>query len=273
MHASGRPKVRNAGRKRYFPDPFGFYTEGERAEVFVRFLTFFAFFLLCAGLGWGQANPQRADNTKPAAQPEATASEHPASKLMIPAGTRIPLSLVQAISTKNARQGDPVYASTSFPVTIAGRMVIPAGTYVQGVIDRVHRPGRVKGKAEILMHFTSLVFPNGYTVVMPAGVENVPGAEHEKVKGQEGTIQGEGNKGEKVKTAAGTAATGAIIGAASSGTGKGALIGGGVGGAAGLAIAMLSRGPDVRLLPGTSIEMIIQRPLTLDATRVHAPAE
>ena len=76
-----------------------------------------------------------------------------------------------------------------------------------------------------------------------------------------------------MKTAAGTAATGAIIGAASSGTGKGALIGGGVGGAAGLAIAMLSRGPDVRLLPGTSIEMIIQRPLTLDATRVHAPAE
>src|SRR5579862_7839490 len=251
-----------------FPCHLGSILEGERAEVFVRFLTFV---LLCAALGWAQANPQRADNTNPAAQPETT--EHPASKLMIPAGTRIPLSLVQAISTKNARQGDPVYASTSFPVTIAGRMVIPAGTYVQGVIDRVHRPGRVKGKAEILMHFTSLVFPNGYTVVMPAGVENVPGAEHEKVKGQEGTIQGEGNKGEKVKTAAGTAATGAIIGAASSGTGKGALIGGGVGGAAGLAIAMLSRGPDVRLLPGTSIEMIIQRPLTLDATRVHAPAE
>jgi type IV secretion system protein VirB10 len=131
----------------------------------------------------------------------------------------------------------------------------------------------VKGKAEILMHFTSLVFPNGYTVVMPAGIENVPGAEHEKVKGQEGTIQGEGNRGEKVKTAAGTAATGAVIGAATTGSGKGAGIGGGIGGAAGLAIAMLSRGPDVRLLPGTSLEMVIQRPLTIDATRVHAPAE
>ena len=236
----------------------------------MRILTFV---LLCAALGWAQVNPQTADNTKPANPPDQTTSERPAKTLTVPTGTKIPLSLKQAISTKNARQGDPVYAETAFPVAIGGRMVIPAGTYVQGVIDRVRRAGHVKGKAEILMHFTSLVFPNGYTVVMPAGVENVPGAEHEKVKGQEGTIQGEGNKGEKVKTAAGTAATGAIIGAASTGSGKGAAIGGGIGGAAGLAIAMLSRGPDVLLRPGTSIEMIIQRPLALDATRVHAPAE
>jgi len=233
----------------------------------------FTFVLLCAALGWAQANPA----TQAAGTGSSTAatpnSEQRTKTITVPSGTKIPLSLKQAISTKNARQGDPVYAETAFPVAIGGHMVIPAGTYVQGVIDRVHRPGRVKGKAEILMHFTSLVFPNGYTVVMPAGVENVPGAEQEKVKDQEGTIQGGGNKGEKVKTAAGTAATGAVIGAASSGTGKGALIGGGIGGAAGLAIAMLSRGPDVRLMPGTSLEMIIQRPLTLDSARVHAPTE
>jgi type IV secretion system protein VirB10 len=235
----------------------------------VRFLTFV---FLCAAAVWAQANPEAAKSAPPAAA-NPSATEQPAKTLTVPVGTKVPLSLKQAISTKNARQGDPVYAETAFPVAIGGRMVIPAGTYVQGVIDRVHRPGRVKGKAEILMHFTSLVFPNGYTVVMPAGIENVPGAEHEKVKGQEGTIQGEGNRGEKVKTAAGTAATGAVIGAATTGSGKGAGIGGGIGGAAGLAIAMLSRGPDVRLLPGTSLEMVIQRPLTIDATRVHAPAE
>src|SRR5512146_876141 len=246
----------------------GFILVAYRREVFVRLLTFV---LLSAALGWAQANSQTAKSAPAASTPAA--SEQPAKTLTVPTGTKIPLSLKQAISTKNARQGDPVYAETAFPVAIGGRMVIPAGTYVQGVIDRVQRPGRVKGKAEILMHFTSLVFPNGYTVVMPAGVENVPGAEHEKVKGQEGTIQGEGNKGEKAKTAAGTAATGAIIGAAGTGTGRGALLGGAIGGAAGLAVAMLSRGADVRLLPGTSIEMVIQRPLTLDASRVHAKAE
>lgn len=228
-----------------------------------------AFVLLCAALSWAQANSQPNNASATA----SASSAQPAKTLTVPTGTKIPLSLKQGISTKNARQGDPVYAVTSFPVTIGGRMVIPAGTYVQGTVDSVHRGGHLKGKAEILMHFTSLVFPNGYTVVMPAGVENVPGAEHEKMKGKEGTIQEEGNKGEKAKTAAGAAATGGLIGAATTGSAKGALIGGGIGGAAGLAIAMLSRGNDIQLQAGSSIEMIIQRPLTLDAARVHAPAE
>lgn len=233
-------------------------------EVSVRFLTFF---FLCAALGWAQANSAKSTST-----PDASAAEEMAKALTVPSGTRIPLSLKQGISTKNARQGDPVYAVTTFPVVIGGRMVIPAGTYVQGVIDRVRRGGHVKGKPEILMHFTSLVFPNGYTVLMPAGVENVPGAEHEKIKGKEGAIQGEGNKADKIKTAAGAGATGAVIGAATTGSGKGALIGGGIGGAAGMAIAMLSRS-DVQLRPGTSIEMVLQRSLQLDAARVHAPAQ
>lgn len=231
----------------------------------MRFLTFF---FLSATLGWAQAN-----SAKPTSAPDSSSAAQVAKTLTVPAGTKIPLSLKQGISTKNARQGDPVYAATSFPVAIGGRMMIPAGTYVQGVIDRVRRGGHLKGKAEILMHFTSLVFPNGYTVVMPAGVENVPGAEHEKIKGKEGTIQEEGNKADKIKTAAGGAATGAVIGAATTGTGKGALLGGGIGGVAGMAIAMLSRGNDVQLRPGSSIEMVLQRSLTLDAARVHGPAQ
>jgi len=36
----------------------------------------------------------------------------------------------------------------------------------------------------------------------------------------------------------------------------------------GAAIALLSRGNDVRLEPGTSLEMIIQREVPLDASRV-----
>jgi hypothetical protein len=200
-----------------------------------------------------------------AAQP-ATASDKAAP--LIPAGTRVPLALKQAISTKNAKQGDPVYAATNFPVALNGRMLIPAGTYVQGVIDHVKRAGRVHGKAEILMHFTSMIYPTGYTVMLPGAVEGVPGAEHQKTKGQEGTIQQEGQTKEKIGTVASTAGTGAVIGAVSGG-GKGALIGSGAGGAAGLAIAMLTRGNDVRLEPGTGIEMIFQRPLTLDAARVE----
>jgi hypothetical protein len=191
-----------------------------------------------------------------------------APPVTIPAGTKVPLALKQAISTKSARQGDPVYAVTNFPLALDGKMMIPAGTYVQGVIDHIKRAGRVHGKAEILMHFNTLVYPTGYTVMLPGTVDNMPGAEHQKVKCQEGTIQQEGQTKEKIGTAASTAATGAVIGGVSGG-GKGALIGSGIGGAAGMAIAMLTRGNDVRLEPGTGIEMVFQRALALDPARVE----
>jgi len=231
--------------------------------------------ILLTALAWGQAPNRPASGDSKESAPALTAkpdtgSDRPAA-LVVPAGTKIPLSLKQAISTKTARQGDPVYAETAFPVAMNGRMLIPAGTYVQGTIDRVRRPGRVKGKAELLMHFTTLIFPNGYTLLMPASVDRLPGAAHEKTKGEEGTIQEDGQTGQKIGTAASTAATGAVVGGLSSG-GKGALIGSGIGGAAGLAIAMLTRGNDVRLEPGTSIEMIMQRELPLDPVRSHAPA-
>ncbi len=197
--------------------------------------------------------------------------EKPASKtapIVLPAGTKVPLRLTQAISTKNARAGDNVYAETTFPITVDNRMAIPPGTYVQGRITSVQRAGRVKGRAELQIHFTSLIFPSGYTLMLPGTVEQVPGAEHAAVKDKEGTIQAEGKGG---KTAASTAeygATGAVVGGLSRG-GKGALIGGGIGAAAGLAIATLTRNTEVRMEPGTTLEMILQRPLELDQAKLR----
>jgi len=190
-----------------------------------------------------------------------------AEPLTIPAGTRVPLSLKQAISTKTAKEGDAVYAETTFPFALNDRIIIPSGTYVQGKISHLKRGGRVKGRAEILIHFTSMIYPSGYTVMLPGSVENVPGAEKSTVKGSEGTVQQDRDTGKKVGTVASTATTGAIIGGLSGG-GKGAGIGAGVGGVAGLAVAMLTRGSDVRLEPGTSIEMEIQRDVPVDASRL-----
>ena len=57
-----------------------------------------------------------AAQTASEASPAATTTS--ASTLTIPAGTRVPLSLKQAISTKTAREGDPVYAETTFPYVV-----------------------------------------------------------------------------------------------------------------------------------------------------------
>src|SRR5690242_8002487 len=72
------------------------------------------------------------------------------TSVTVPAGTKLLLSLKSAVNTKTAHPGDGVYLETTFPITANNRIVIPAGTYVQGVIDNVKRPGRVKGRAEVL---------------------------------------------------------------------------------------------------------------------------
>jgi hypothetical protein len=204
----------------------------------------------------------------------AAVTARPASSatLIIPSGTKVPLALKQAISTRNAKEGDPVYCETTFPFVVDDRIVIPAGTYVQGKISRVQRPGRIKGRAELLMHFTSMIYPSGYTVMLPGSLENIPGADKTSMKGPEGTVRQDSDKGKDIGTVATTASTGAVIGGLSGG-GKGAGIGAAAGGLTGLAIAMISRGSDVKLEPGTSIEMIIQREVTVDANRVTSRRE
>ena len=189
------------------------------------------------------------------------------SQLTIPSGTKVPLVLKQSVSTKNAREGDAVYAVTTFPVVINDRIVVPAGTYVQGRISNVKRAGHVKGRAEVLMHFSTLIYPSGYTVVLPGAVENVPGAEKTSMKDEEGTIRQDSQTGEKARTIATAAGTGAVIGGLSEGA-KGGLIGAGVGGAVGTAIGLFNRGNDVRMDAGTTLEMVIQREVPLDATRI-----
>jgi type IV secretion system protein VirB10 len=198
----------------------------------------------------------------------AQAADSNKSSTVIPAGTKVALALKQAISTKTAKEGDAVYAQTNFPVVIDERILIPAGTYVQGKISHIQRGGHVKGRAELLIHFTSLIYPSGYTVMLPGAVENLPGAEHATTRGSEGKIQQDSDTGKKAETVAKTAGTGAAIGGLGTGTWKGAGIGGGIGAGVGAAIGLLSRGGDVRLEPGTSVEMVIQRDVPVDATRL-----
>jgi type IV secretion system protein VirB10 len=228
--------------------------------------TFMRTWLLTTCLAAIAASAQSAPNPTPAANNVPV----PPIQLSIPAGTRVPIALKQAISTKGNQEGDAVYAETTFPVVAPdGRVLIPAGTYVQGRISHVKRGGRIKGKAEVLMHFTTLIYPSGYTVLLPGSVERAPGVDKSSVKDEEGTIKSDSQTGEKVGAIATGAGSGAVIGGVTNG-GKGALIGAGVGGAVGTAIAMLTRGNDIKMDAGTTLEMVIQRDVPVDAAQVPA---
>ena len=219
--------------------------------------------LFLASVAAAQSSP----SAKPNAATATAATPNAASELTIPAGTKVPVELKHAVSSKGTHEGDGVYAETTFPVVADGRVLIPAGTYVQGRISHIQRGGRIKGRAEVLMHFTTLIYPSGYTVLLPGAVENAPGVDKTSVKDAEGTIRSDSQAGEKAATVATTAGTGAVVGGLSNG-GKGALIGAGVGGAVGTAIALLTRGNDVKLDAGTTLEIVIQRDVPLDASRV-----
>ena len=225
----------------------------------------FAVFLIPAVVSPAQDQPQLVPRNQ---IPQQQSNVDPSLEYSVPAGTKVPLTLTQGITSKTAKEGDPVYAQTAFPITQNNRIVIPAGSYVQGVVRRVVRPGRVKGRAELQMSFTSMIFPNGYTVLLPATVQGVPGSQNVDTKGSEGTIQGQGSKGKDAATIAKTAGAGAGIGAIS-GSGKGAGIGAAAGSALGIATVLLTRGPEIQLDPGSSVEMILERDLTLEGTMLR----
>ena len=197
---------------------------------------------------------------------EAQQAQEMGQKYVVPARTRVPLVLVNSVSTKTAEVGDRVYLQTSFPVAAGGRIVIPEGSYVTGTITQVKRPGRIKGRGEMYIRFDSLMLRNGVMRDFRGTVSATDGSQPD-IAEKEGTIQSEGTKGRDAATVAGAAAqgtiTGAVIGAAADGEAAyGAMAGAGLGAAAGMIGVLLTRGSEVMLLRGASLEMQLDRDLT-----------
>lgn len=188
-------------------------------------------------------------------------------QITVPADTEILLQLKNAIDTKNARAGDGVYCQTTFPVVVDNVIVIPAGAYVKGEISKVQRAGRFSGRAEILFHFNTVIFPSGYTVEMPGNLHGDPGTTKAKIADDEGTVKTDGHdKAKQLPNVGRDAEYGSIGGVIAGGNLNAARIGGGLGAVAGLASVLLTRGSDVRIEPGVALTMRLQRPLVVDVT-------
>jgi hypothetical protein len=95
--------------------------------------------------------------------------------LTLPAGTKIQLAVTLPVWTKSVKLGADVYSLTAFPTAIDNQIAIPAGTYAQGVIDAMTLPNWHSPHAAFQMHFTKLIFANGYTVQLPPGTAIIDG--------------------------------------------------------------------------------------------------
>ena len=204
--------------------------------------------------------------TQPAAPTQPTTPTQPIM-LTVPSGTKLPLVMHNSLTTRNAQPGDPIYLETLFPIVLNNKILIPAGSYVQGEVTSAKRPGKVKGTGEIMIRLNTLILPNGYTVSFAAVPSNAGTGGNERTD-SEGKIHGDTDKSTDVGTILKGTAIGAGIGGIASRSAGGTGIGAGVGMAVALASVLLTRGPELELPRGTTLDVVLDRTLYLDASYI-----
>lgn len=197
----------------------------------------------------------------------------PVAQFVIPANTTVPLELRNIINSRTAWVGQPIYCITIHPVTISNRIVIPVGSYVRGHITRVVRPGRVKGTAQIGLRFDVITLPDGLTKPVRASLSGFAVAGNEEYNPREEMIRGEATKGKDfeavAKSAGDWAGTGAFAGLSSGESLLGVTVGGSTGAMVRLIGVLASRGKDIVLLPGTSLDLSLESPLNYGEDEVE----
>jgi hypothetical protein len=183
----------------------------------------------------------------------------------IPQGAHVLLRMENSLNTRTAHEGDFVYLQTAIPIANAGAIAVPAGSYVQGVVTNTQRSGRVKGRAQLAIRLETLTLATGKVYKFAPHLASVDAGETgQKVVGGENTVEQAPGKGQDAERIAILAGSGAGIGGIADRSWKGAGIGAGVGSAVGLATVLLTRGKEVELRQGSTLDVVFDRPVSLE---------
>jgi hypothetical protein len=184
------------------------------------------------------------------------------AKPVIPAGTKIDVVLTSTLSSSTSQTGDPFATSLQDPIFSGGEEIIPAGSTLNGHVTFVQPAGRVKGKGEMRLVGDNIVTKSGREFTFKAEITNSASSEV-KVKGNEGTLEGQGKGVKKTAKDAGVgAAIGAGAGTLTVGGGTGALYGAGIGAAVGALSNLLKHNKGVVLPVGTDLTFVLTSPAT-----------
>ena len=193
-----------------------------------------------------------------------------AQNLEIPKGAHVLLRMNNSVSSRTAHEGDYVYLTTASPIAAGGQILVPVNTHVTGSVVRVQRSGRVHGRAQLAIRLETITLNSGRVVKFSPKVNSVDSDESgQRVEGQEGKISQGGTKGKDVEQIAILAGSGAALGAmigerAGGGALRGMGIGAGAGTGVGVARALMTRGKEVELRHGSSIDVVFDRAVTLE---------
>jgi hypothetical protein len=184
-----------------------------------------------------------------------------ADKVTLPEGTRITLQLNETLSTKDNHEGDSFATYVIESVYYKDQVVIPKGSTVSGSISRITRPGRFQGKAVMHLLFQSIQIPGRGELSIHASLARVDSDEDMDIH-TEGTLEGKGSAGKDVGKVLAPGLAGAGIGSLAGGN-KGAGIGGGIGIGIGLANVFWTRGKDLELHRGSTMEISLEQALEI----------
>jgi hypothetical protein len=159
---------------------------------------------------------------------------------MIPVGQELDVRLQTALSSETSTVEQRFEATTAVDLMQNGRVLVPAGSVVRGVVSDVKRPGRVDRVGSLTLSFDQMVV-RGRTV---------------PIRGMATQIFESGGVRDEVGTAGAGAGVGGVIGGLLGGV-KGAILGAVIG--AGGAIAA-TEGKDVHLPAGSVIRVRLDTP-------------
>lgn len=183
----------------------------------------------------------------------------------IPQGAHLLLRLESTLSTRTAQEGDYVYLKTASPISADGQIIVPVGSYVQGVVAQAKRSGRVSGRAQLAIRLETLTLAQGKVVKFAPHLNSVDSAgSGQKVIGKENVVEQGSTRGKDAERIAILAGSGASIGGIADRGWKGAGIGAGAGTAVGLASVLLSRGKEVELRQGSTLDVVFDRPVAIE---------
>lgn len=175
--------------------------------------------------------------------PAPARTQTAASANEVPAGTELDVRLQNSLNSGTAQVEDRFEATTLVDLNVNGRVLIPAGSVMRGVVTAVEPATRTNRTARMTVSFDQVTV-NGRSYPMRGTVTQA--------------IEGEGIRGEATRAGAG-AAVGGIIGAVLGGV-KGAVLGVLIGGGGTIAA---TEGKEVELPQGTVLRVRVDAPLQI----------
>jgi len=177
-----------------------------------------------------------------------------AEDLHLSKGTQITLQLNDTLSTASNMEGDEFTAAVTNPVYIGDQLIIPKGSVVTGSVSRILRPDRLKGKAVLDLMFQSIRVPGYKTADIAATLTRIDPAGSSGKQNTENFAERDSTTGDTAKSA------NPKIGVrAQSPGGKSPN----AGASGGLPSVFNSQGDDLQIPRGTSMDITLDRPLTL----------